>query len=414
MTNIGWRVRQLPFAIRDGLLFLRRWTSGWSVGVLTAILANILTTEQLLKKDASEALLRTIKAIFVERPPVFFLFAAALLALILSWPGGYLLSKYCRKRRWDYYFSKLLARHADPSIAPFAIGTIVLGKNVSLQLCPNLAGWRADEVRIEIAKGRLRLGSSDQQLYGAFCRENATQDFVKNDNRVYGLAKNPGSFTDSPTLTLQVRECLYSETRFVNEVLAQDTRASSAIIEKVTTDLAFVPNKLAAHIVVVTEDKLLLATLASRKKGYAVVHDTWSFSIEEGLIESDIKGQRKDQLLRWMRRALQEELGIEEDECAKEDVRLLAVFLEGHNLNSGVVAIVHLRLNSLELRRRLGSVPRPDTEAIKIEFFTFDAAIRMLASPTLRLHPTSSYRLFLALCYLLNPAELGRRLQSIM
>lgn len=416
MPTVSWALKQTPFKARAWLLFLRRWFSGWSIGILTSILANVLTVDSALGKEWVTSLWATAERILIIRPPLFYLSAAAITALILAYPVEYGLSIYCRKRQWDSDLSKLSKERTGSSIAPFAMATISWGENLTLQLCPDISkGWSIQEAKIAIAQGNYQVGSDYKAEYERFLTVNVREDFVRNNNRVYGLALNPTSFTDSRKVTLLVKQCWYAETRFTNEVISRDAGRKSAAIKAIATDLnSTIPNKLAAHIVVVTDDDKFLATLGSKKKGYASVHGTWSYSIEEGINKDDLEKVRPElRVLHWIRRALAEELAVGEEDCPEDGIKLLAVFLEGHNLNFGVVAIVRLNLDSNALSGRLKAVPRPDTEMLEFKFLCIDDAIRMLAAPSEMLHPTSEYRLFLALCHLLTSQQVARRMQSM-
>jgi hypothetical protein len=344
--------------------------------------------------------------------PLFYFELIVIVSMLLFWFGEWGISSYCNRRRWEVQLAQLARRRTGPAIALFSSSVITWGENLTLQLCPDFRGWAIDTIELRWIRGghSFVLPSHDQRQYDTFRENNKTQRWYLNDGASkVRLTKNPISFTDSPELILEVQRCKYSEIQYTNRVLATNhNRRQECLQAVVAGDIPFA-NTFVIHAVIITSDELILATLSSNKKDF--FGGCWSFSIEEQLRPDDLAGSDvHNRVLVWMKRSLLEELGVSDPDYAVENLRVLSVFIEGHNLNCGLCCVVSLSIPSATLGAIISAIPRPDTEFTEHKFFPIKDAIELLRVPNIPLHPTSEYRLFLALCYLLDPPRLAGKL----
>ncbi|NRF72423.1 hypothetical protein HLB44_36285 [Aquincola sp. S2] len=345
--------------------------------------------------------------------PLFYLLFGVVILILVVWLGEWALSYYCKRRRWELLLAGLARERTSPSITPFSSSTISWGENLTLQLCPDFPlGWKIDAIELRFLMGGhpFALPRADQTLYSQFRKESRSKRWYQRDMDSCRLAKNPVSFSDSPRLTLEVQQCKYSQAQYTNHRLAPDQhRKQDAIRSILRGDIPFA-NVFVIHAVIISDDDQLLGTEASMKKDY--FGGCWSFSIEEQLRVDDMSASDVYQRVgTWMKRALREELGVvEPDDYVIDNIRVLSVFIEGHNLNCGLCCVARLSIDAAMLSAIISAKPRQDYEFTDYRFFSIDEAIEMLRYPTLRLHPTSEYRLFLALSWLLTPPKLARRL----
>jgi hypothetical protein len=345
--------------------------------------------------------------------PLFYLLLTVVILMLAVWLGERALAYYCKRRRWELLLADFARERTSRSITPFSSSTITWDENLTLQLCPDFQlGWKVDEIELRFVKGRhaFALPRTDQALYNQFREQNKSKRWYQNDMDSCRLAKNPVSFSDSPELILEVQQCKYSQAQYTNHRLAPDHHRKQEAIQSVLRgDIPFA-NVFVIHAVIITDDDQLLGTESSMKKDY--FGGCWSFSIEEQLRVDDMSASDVHQRVgTWMKRALSEELGVAEpDDYITDNVRGLSVFIEGHNLNCGLCCVARLSINAATLSALIGAKPRADYEFTDYRFFSIDEAIEMLRYPTLSLHPTSEYRLFLALSYLLTPPKVARKL----
>src|SRR5882724_7374040 len=109
------------------------------------------------------------------------------------------------------------------------------------------------------------------------------------------------------------------------------------------------------HLIVLTRDNQILMLQRvpeSEYRGYS-----WAASIEEHMSTADLKQGTSKSLLNWVRRALDEELGLDTSAYSLSETRLLSVFLETDSLNISICGIVKLRLLREELEHHL-NLPR--------------------------------------------------------
>lgn len=401
-------LEESAFRLRRILL---RWLSpitSFGVGILVGVIVNLFTSNDAV------SFRHVLARVSDWSSPLSLLLLGAIGVVSGAWFCERALARYCARRRWEVKLAALGRSRTSPSIAPFASSAVSWGDNLTLQLCPRFEeGWRVDEIALRHVKGNslYSLPAADAAPYEQFRDENKAARWFRNDNETCRLAMNPVSFVDAPELNLEVQRCRYSQVQFTNHRLATDhTRRQRCLQQAQDGEIPFA-NVLVVHMVVVTSDEHILATLSSTKKDY--FGNCWSFSIEEQLRVDDLSNNNvtvHGRIAQWIDRALVEELGVTRTDYLVENVRALSVFIEGHNLNCGLCCVVRLSIDAATTGAMIAATLRQDYEFTNYNFYTFDQAVDMLRSPTLPLHPTSEYRLLLALNHLLTPPTLARRL----
>ena len=174
------------------------------------------------------------------------------------------------------------------------------------------------------------------------------------------------------------------------------TSKRDELIRKVFDELSILfPHSLCMHVIVVTEDDKVLITKRSPKVIY--FPGTWSCSIEEQLAPQDLQESPNRIVLKWFKRLLQEELGLGSETYNENNLRILSVFLESDILSISICAHVVLDISSNELNQILKSLPRTDYEFTEWTFLTHKELLKELFQPTRPYHPTSGYRMLMAL-----------------
>lgn len=399
---------------RDEFAFLLRgWMDKWRkpatslcIGALIGTIINILTGDNAV----------TIRFIYERMTntslPLFYFLLVIVFLMLFFWAGELGIGYYCKSRRWELLLANLAKERTGRSIAQFSSSVITWGENLTLQLCPDLQfGWKIDSIELRWVKGAHEFGlpNTDKGTYETFRNNNRDKRWYSIDNVASRLVKNPVSFTDSPELILEVQKCKYSEVQYTNHFIATDHNRRQDCLQSVVKGNIPFANVFVIQAVVVTNDDSILATLSSMKKDY--FGGCWSFSIEEQLRAEDLDDTNvHNRVSTWMKRALSEELGVTESDYFTDNIRALSVFIEGHNLNCGLCCLVRLSIDSATLSAIISAKPRQDTEFTEFKFCSLDEAVELLRHPNIPLHPTSEYRLFVALSHLLTPPRLARKL----
>jgi hypothetical protein len=167
-------------------------------------------------------------------------------------------------------------------------------------------------------------------------------------------------------------------------------------------------HSLCLHGIAVTTDRKLLQRPGPKRTDYYPY--AWSLSFEEQLAEDDFGGNNTADISRWVIRATRQEvLGPEVDRLF--DVgksRLLTIAMEEELFNPFLVAYIPIECESMRLAEILPSAP-DRAEWLHYDFYSLDPPFDALSSifrsskhsDGQLLHPTSRYRLFLALSTLL-------------
>lgn len=372
------------------------------LGFLTGILINVVSGSDL-------NILKTFPRNVVIEVSVVVLIILPILRYSLEW--------HYRKTRWESWFAKFLVGNVDPLASPFAKDVLAWDKIITISQCPDLnEGWRLSDVRIVREHHKFEIPVQWEESYKHYFNENYHKKRFFNDGTKFMLTKNPRTFTDTPTLELDIKETRYSVVLFYREqIWYNHSDVQKRMIDDFVKSEESYPQALGMQVVVITSDNMILATRRSPK----VEHDpsTWSVSLEEQLsADKDFDGDARRIVLRWGKRLLEEELGIDEEQYDEDNLRILTVMLECYIVNCSLFGVFRLAITAKELDNRIKSMVRKDYEFQDWKFITFEQLITELRSPShdsFPLHPSSGYRMLLVLAHKYGIPGLAERLFGI-
>jgi hypothetical protein len=302
---------------------------------------------------------------------------------------------------------------------PSNITDLVVERSITLQKCPYMRkGWKSEEIEFDHRNYHFRLPDELRGSYNEYFEKTYKKKFVigggDSDDTVMLRAKPLFTGTDRPRLRLETCLNLYSYSQFYwNVALNDPVRYNKAINDLLEQGEISFPHNLCMQLVVMTNDDKILLSLRSKDVG--TYPNTWSCSIEENLKpHEDLKGDRRTIVARWISRALSEELGVKSDYC--KEITVLSVFLEGTNrLNISMVGYVTLDLSQEELSKRIAMYLHPDAgEHKRHDYLTVKQMATELKSPTRLYHPTSRYRMLMALLHIYGAANFAKQYQGLM
>lgn len=328
----------------------------------------------------------------------------ALLIPLLSWGAA----RWRRQQSYDTIMTSILQRLKDKSLLQFnAIG---VEKSLTLQKCPEMEhGWLPSEIEIEHKNTQFRLPSDLENAYKDYFEQSFRKEHGEDPHpTTVMLVEKPVAWTDRTRLLLRTKLNFYSYSQFYwHRVILDIDRYNPMITDLYERgDISF-PHNLCMHLVVLTKDDKVLLTLRSKKVGSD--QGTWSCSVEENLRPGDLRGERKATFMRWMSRAIFEELGVNSHCYTENNLRILSVFLEANRMNISMVGLVSLDLNQEELSKIIASLPRNDYEFTDYEFMGLQEMARQLVHPTRNYHPTSRYRMLMTLLHRYGEPDFARR-----
>lgn len=362
---------------------------------IISLASGFLAGRVINEASIDQSLREVLNAIFLPSGgrPLNVISIVALLLFFTPILKNYLLRRKIR-RRYDVVFADLVQRHKSSIISPYP--GIAWDTSLSLQTSPHLnRGWSVDSVRIQHSTHKFSVPEYLRQAYQEFLRVDK-HNLYSTDSQKFMITANPASFSDNLALLLQTQEVLNSQVQFYKNVVAksqEDRRA--AIHNAVVNNKIDFAHTLSMHIVVVTKDEKVLLTKRSQKVSY--YPGAWSCSIEEQVAEEDIRETSERSFIHWARRALYEELGVTDDLYISDNIRVASVFLEADILNIAVCTIIRLDIEWSELDKILWGKPRVDYEFIEWKAVGFSQLIQEIFQPKYDYHPTSAYRMLMAL-----------------
>jgi len=273
-----------------------------------------------------------------------------------------------------------------------------------------ITGLPLSKVAIVIENEPFALPQDLEAEYHSFFREKAHDpgrywdEHGKGDGDKLMLSKLPLIMSDhidaGGKIYLYVRPVKYSQGLFFQERFLKD----AGVIAKNLKDLADehrapFPSILCLHMVIITQDERVVVVRRAPTLHY--YPGKYAATIEEQLHpKKDFEAVGADRIMSveaWVRRALEEEFSLSDHHFAPEDARILSVFLEHTIMNLSLCALVRIKLDASSLRAHLASNLRSDYEFDRTLFFSSDEALSEVVSPSLAHHPTSRYRMLMAL-----------------
>jgi len=318
-------------------------------------------------------------------------------------------------------------------------------KNVEICVAPNLmephtgaaqAGWKPEECRLRVVGKFLnspRLEDNYQQWHATMDPEK-----LKKDGAKYVLVNHPTSETDEHFVRLELRETKWSRVQgFLYGTKHPDPQTGRNFLfqaadpdwtpdRKPKMDLTHsnCPHALCIHGIVVTKDRKILALQRPGPDRTDYHPYAWSLSFEEQLAKSDfVDSNSEADTSEWLRRAVRQEvLGKYVDSLFKvENARVLAIAIEEEIYNPFLVAYIPVECDSSQLPDIL-PLAADRAEWLRYGFYDleppFDALVTAYKTHKHTdgnaLHPTSRYRIYLALTALLpsNLLDVGQVLEG--
>ncbi len=383
------RGERVAAAVQPRLLRMRPWLLSFPAGYLLGRLINATSG------TGAGNLLDAILSLFVLDSSVNALCWISLLFILAVPLFGLFVTYHKRHGRPEALLASLTQRRVESIAAPFAREALAWGPDVTLQLAPNLqAGWPVADVDVIYDGSTFALPSAEKNAYEKYVDANAGR--FKQNGTKYMLLRNPTAFSDAPNLTLELRKTKFSVVRYYQENIATIKPRRDALVEEAIRqgEISF-PSSFCMHAVVTTKDGRVLVTKRAPKVEYSP--GTWSVSVEEQLSADDFRSGARGVVKRWTQRLLLEELAIQPVDYDSEALRLLSVFLEVDTMNCSVAAILPTSLSVTELNAILEAMPRTDYEFTEWRFLSYGELAEELKTITLLHHPSSGYRILLAL-----------------
>lgn len=330
----------------------------------------------------------------------------AMLIIIIYIIGKIILKKYFENRTVDSRLRDVYKKYTDGIFIGHETEGISWGAGQTLVSSPNIRdGWKTKDIRFEIDNSlynlemlkNFDLSLEERNLtaeYEEYMKEEFWKQYTIDSDRLM-LRQRPVAMTDANALCIKLKKIKWSQLQFMwNKVLTDDIRKNA--IDKIFADKSINhPNSFCLHLIVKTSDGKILITKNSinKENDYA---QSWAVSIGEQIDKEDIKNIDDDCAYYWVKRALNEELCINEGEFNKEGIHYLSINIEGDILNFAFVCVVEIVLDANNLKNRLCTEARIDNEFKHLEFMEIDDIPKELIKSSRTYHPSSKIRMIYA------------------
>ncbi|MBP6237562.1 MAG: hypothetical protein KA536_15540 [Saprospiraceae bacterium] len=357
--------------------------------------------------DISSTLKSTYQNIFsVNNRPFNWLSWIALIIVVLTPFLSMVLKFHHRTRGVLSLVKKLIETNVSRSIREFSNGNIAWGTSLTIQQTPYLQeGWKLSDITINLDTRYFSMPPKYRQDFDKYLELYKKEKGFENDGEKYCVVKNPSSFTDAPTLTLELIKCKYSEIQYYKDILSTQTNIKNKFLRHVyqNNKITF-PHALCLHMILVTSDSKILFVKRSNKTRY--YQNKWSVSSEEQIHPKDFSIPNTHVLKHCLDRLLKEEIGVLNNIYEIDNFRILSVFIETDILNVSLAGIVKLNIDSKDLQTSINVIAKNDYEFQKFKLLDYKEIQKELMSPTMEYHGSAEYRILLALYHKYGPIEL--------
>jgi len=309
--------------------------------------------------------------------------------------------------------------YIDPVLKDLHKGKIAWGQNITLLRSPmQRAGWTLRQISIIDSGIRYNISEEEKEDYNKFKTENFDKIYHTDNENRYMLYLFPSSNSDMPNLKIFVKRVKWSEFQFFRRNIETANFRNEHLQKILCTDLNSrgdtigFPNSLCLHLIVETSDEKILMTQNSVKKlgDYA---GSWACSIGEQIdLEDFNKSSNPEEVpLFWVKRALEQELGVTSNSFDPINIHFMALNLEANNINFAIVTIVTLNMDYKQLSAIMDKHPKVDEEFDNWNFIKFnDIHDELVHSKQMPHHPSTGLRLIYASLYKYGAAETNLRI----
>ncbi len=360
---------------------------------------------------------RAVGEVFFATPIHVTFTLLALLAVVTWWPLRAWLRRRASHRTIDHELLSGFTRFTDPSLKGHQMEGIAWGLGQTVLACPRpQLGWKTSEISFTVERypydfKALQDKMDMRQLQTEFEKFRTVEfpgQFTRDADRLM-ITKRPSAFTDNEGVRLAMRYTSWSRLQFFWQRIVSDETRARLVDMAFDDELIEFPNTLTLHLVLQTRDSKILLTRAHRLKSNDYP-ESWACSLGEQLDPSDVANLSRDCAAIWVRRTLQEELSIYDEDCDLDQTRFLALTLEADLINYAFICIAPVNLTADALTARLLVSSRDDVEFSDLDFIDVDEIPGELVHPSRTYHPSTPIRMIYTYIYLRGQNQLRQAL----
>lgn len=339
----------------------------------------------------------------------------ALVGIIVMYIFYYLMGQWIIKQQTSHKLKNIILQNADAIYNEITDASgYAWGTNRTILCCDNIIqGWKPEQFVVEkLEVAHMLLEPKLQDVYQEFMEEQGKNIERHGNSNNRWMLQNiiPNYNKNEKKIYLQLQETDYCTTSCIWDAWRKDSPA----IEKrqrikdafLSQSREYLPHSLCLHLVIVTADERVVVTTISRFKKNDYAH-TKAVTLGEQIEVTDFQnatGYYNDFIERWVKRALSEEFGIDEEQykaiTGKEAIRVLALDFEGDIYNYSLMVVLNLRIKYDRFKDEVCRNPARDKEYDWMEAMLLKDIPKELkrwreAEKDKEYHPSSYLRMYL-------------------
>ncbi len=227
------------------------------------------------------------------------------------------------------------------------------GTNKTLAYCKNIIdGWTPRAIEVErFDPEKYQFEPMYQKEYLDFCSSSEMEKIIRDGDNLprYMVSAFRETYNPkNPRLLFRLKSTEWSQTKYWWNKMKDRNLLSKEIADVYKYKKSDAPNSFCLHLVITTsDDKVVMARISTNK--HNDYPETYAATIGEQVEKSDFLDTdfRKDFIIAWVRRALQEEFGFSDSRwehfISADAIRVLALEMEGDIYN--IALIVNVQVN---------------------------------------------------------------------
>ncbi len=321
-----------------------------------------------------------------SRISIMILWGGALLVIII-WGISLAFSKIRLSKKAEAQFRKIMKEHTYHLLNKSEIGGYSWGYNKNMFVSKNPTGWRPEDIYIDLKNSEVEslyefptvnadLRGYDKNSYNSYCENSEKIDTIRQrgDDRERYAVKHVERTMKNNRVEIRLQKTGWSQLQFSwdylrrlqtnNEPVCQtqnDLQIEDKFVKALNHDEDLLINSFCLHLVLISKNGKAILSKISRVKSNDYPA-TWAATIGEQLEKRDFvddKGEvYSDFVVRWVKRALDEEFGINENLTDEKEIseleeyvdmnslRVLSVDFEGDIYNVALTCVVKLKIDA--------------------------------------------------------------------
>lgn len=322
---------------------------------------------------------------------VLILWCGAVIVMFV-WGFNIIFDKIRISNKIEKQFAKIMKEHTFEVLNMAEMSTYSWGYNKAMYVSHNLSGWKPEDIYIDLKNSIIesdftfnasntKLQSYNDESYNDYCNENEKIHTIRqraDDKERYGVLHVEKSMKGNK-IEIRLQKTKWTQLQYSwdylrrldthNEAVthpSENENINGLFIKAINHNENLLINSFCLHLILVSNNgKVILSKISMIKSND--YPSTWAATIGEQIEREDFLNDTNGELYsnfvtRWVKRALKEELGIDENSLTEKGIseldeyvdmsslRALSVDFEGDIYNVALTCLLKLNINANQLK----------------------------------------------------------------